>query len=283
MEINSVPEIQRTSLTNLVLITKSLGIKDVLCFDFMDSPPAETLVRSLEKLYALGALNECGDLTKLGRRMAEFPIDPQLSKMVLVSEKYKVSYEAATIAAMVSCSGTAFYRPKDRQIQADSAHRSFYRSSFGDHIALMMVFNEWKVNNFSIQFCIQNFVQFRTMKRARDVRDQLISLMERVELNLDSNASDHQAIRKSITAGYFFNVARLRKDGSYQTIKSPASIYIHPSSGLYEDNPKFVVYHEIILTSKEYMRTISEIKPGWLIEVAPHIYNQKDLEKDFCI
>lgn len=68
---------------------KSLGINDLIHFDFMDPPPAETLIRALEQLYALGALNDEGDLTKLGRRMAEFPLDPMQSKAVIMSETYK--------------------------------------------------------------------------------------------------------------------------------------------------------------------------------------------------
>lgn len=70
---------------------KSLGINDLMGFDFMDPPPTETLLRALEQLYALGALNDRGELTKLGRRMAEFPLDPMLAKMIINSETYGVS------------------------------------------------------------------------------------------------------------------------------------------------------------------------------------------------
>ena len=87
LEDNTIPEIQRTNLGNVVLLLKSLGINDLIHFDFMDPPPHETLVLALEQLYALGALNHKGELTKLGRRMAEFPVDPMLSKMILASEK----------------------------------------------------------------------------------------------------------------------------------------------------------------------------------------------------
>ena len=87
LEEHTVPEIQRTNLGNVVLLLKSLGINDLLHFDFMDPPPHETLVLALEQLYALGALNHLGELTKMGRKMAEFPVDPMLSKMILASEK----------------------------------------------------------------------------------------------------------------------------------------------------------------------------------------------------
>ena len=86
--MNTIPEIQRTNLGNVVLLLKSLGINDLIHFDFMDPPPHETLVLALEQLYALGALNHLGELTKLGRKMAEFPVDPCLSKMILASEKW---------------------------------------------------------------------------------------------------------------------------------------------------------------------------------------------------
>jgi pre-mRNA-splicing factor ATP-dependent RNA helicase DHX16 len=93
LDETTIPEIQRTNLGNVVLLLKSLGINDLIHFDFMDPPPAETLIRALEELYALGALNDRGELTKLGRRMAEFPLDPMLSKMILASEKYECSEE----------------------------------------------------------------------------------------------------------------------------------------------------------------------------------------------
>ena len=87
LEDNTVPEIQRINLGNAVLMLKALGINDLIHFDFLDPPPHETLVLALEQLYALGALNHHGELTKLGRRMAEFPVDPMMGKMLLASEK----------------------------------------------------------------------------------------------------------------------------------------------------------------------------------------------------
>uniref|UniRef100_A0A1I7XSZ9 RNA helicase n=1 Tax=Heterorhabditis bacteriophora TaxID=37862 RepID=A0A1I7XSZ9_HETBA len=110
LEDQPIPEIQRTNLGNVVLMLKSLGIHDLVHFDFLDPPPQETLVIALEQLYALGALNHRGELTKLGRRMAEFPCDPCMSKMIIASEKYECSEEIVTIAAMLSCNAAVFYR-----------------------------------------------------------------------------------------------------------------------------------------------------------------------------
>ena len=74
----------------------------------------------------------------------------------------------------------------------------------------------------------------RSMKRARDVREQLLGLMDRVEIELVSNVGDHEAIRKALAAGYFYNTARLQRNGSYRTVKTPQTVDIHPSSGLNE-------------------------------------------------
>ena len=115
------------------------------------------------------------------------------------------------------------------------------------------------------------------MKRARDVRDQLVALVERVEIPLVST-DDTVAIRKAITAGFFYHTSKLSKTGSYKTTKHQQSVYMHPNSCLNETLPKWLIYHELVFTTKEYMRQIIEIENGWLLEVAPNYYNEKQLE-----
>ncbi|KAM7304017.1 hypothetical protein ISCGN_013917 [Ixodes scapularis] len=277
LEDNSIPEIQRVNLGNVVLMLKSLGINDLLHFDFLDPPAHETLVLALEQLYALGALNHMGELTKLGRRMAEFPVDPMMAKMLLASEKYRCSEEVLTVAAMLSVNSSIFYRPKDKIVHADTARKNFF-SPGGDHLTLMCVYNQWAETDFSTQWCYENFIQHRSMKRARDIRDQLEGLMERVEIELVSDRSDTVAIRKAITAGYFYNTARFSKGGHYKTVKHQQTVMIHPNSSLFEDLPRWVIYFELVFTTKEFMRQVIEIENSWLLEVAPHYYKAKDLD-----
>lgn len=279
LDENTVPEIQRTNLANVVLTLKSLGIHDLVNFDFMDPPPSEALLKALEQLFALSALNSKGELTKVGRRMAEFPLDPMLSKMIVASEKYKCSDEIISIAAMLSVGNSIFYRPKDKQVHADNARINFHTGNVGDHVALLNVYNSWKETNFSTQWCYENYIQVRSMKRARDIRDQLEGLLERVEIELTSTPGDLDAIKKAITSGFFHHSARLQKTGAYRTVKNPQTVYIHPSSGLAQVLPKWVVYHELVLTTKEYMRQVTELKPDWLVEIAPHYYQLKDVEE----
>ena len=99
-------------MRSVVLLLLSLGVKDVLRFDFMDPPPTETLQKSLELLYGLMALNGNGELTKLGRRMAELPLDPMLSKALLCSERYRVVEEMLTVVALLSSGESIWMRPR---------------------------------------------------------------------------------------------------------------------------------------------------------------------------
>ncbi|KAK3922630.1 Pre-mRNA-splicing factor ATP-dependent RNA helicase DHX16 [Frankliniella fusca] len=277
LEDNTVPEIQRINLGNAVLMLKALGINDLVHFDFLDPPPHETLVLALEQLYALGALNHHGELTKLGRRMAEFPVDPMMAKMILASEKYKCSDEIVTICAMLSVNGAIFYRPKDKIIHADTARKNF-NCPGGDHLVLHNVYKQWADTEFSTQWCYENFIQYRSMKRARDVREQLVGLMQRVEIDIVSTDGDTVPIRKAITAGYFYHIARLSKGGQYKTVKHNQTVMVHPNSMLFEDLPRWVLYHELVFTTKEFMRQVIEIESKWLLEVAPHYYKARELE-----
>ncbi|KZP31435.1 DUF1605-domain-containing protein [Athelia psychrophila] len=266
-----------------VLMLKSLGINNLMNFEFMDPPPTETLMRALELLYALGALNDLGELTKLGRRMAEFPVDPMLSKAIISSENYSCTEEILTIIAMLSESGSLFYRPKDKKLHADQARQNFVRAG-GDHFTLLNVWEQWAETNYSQQFCYEQFLQFKSISRARDIRDQLAGLCERVEVVIQGNPNqnDITPVQKALTAGYFYNTAQLSKSGdSYRTMKTNHTVYIHPSSSLFQHQPpvKSLLYYELVMTSKSYMRQVMEIKPAWLLEVAPHYFKPADLEQ----
>jgi len=277
LEDNTIPEIQRTNLGNVVLLLKSLGINDLIHFDFMDPPPAETLILALEQLYALGALNHKGELTKLGRRMAELPVDPMMSKMIIASEKYKCTEQILTIAAMLSVNASIFYRPKDKIVHADNARKNFFRFG-GDHLTLLNVYDCWVETAYSTQWCFENFIQYRSMRRARDVRDQLEGLMERVEIELTSNPSDTINIRKAITSGYFYHTAKFSKGGQYRTVKHLQTVMVHPNSCLFDEQSKWLVYFELVFTTKEFMRQVIEIESKWLLEVAPHYYKEKEID-----
>ena len=179
---NSIPDIQRTNLASTILQLKAMGVNDLLSFDFMDPPPAQTMLTALESLYALSALDDEGLLTRLGRKMADFPMNPLMAKMVIASVELGCSKEILSIVAMLSVQ-SVFYRPKAKEGQAlqalaDSKKAKFHQPE-GDHLTLLTVYNGWKAANFSNPWCYENFIQARSMRRAQDVRKQLLGIMDR--------------------------------------------------------------------------------------------------------
>ena len=113
LQENSYPEIQRSNLASVVLNLKKLGIDDIVHFDYMDPPAPETLMRALEQLNYIGALNDEGDLTPTGRIMCELPVDPLHAKILLAaSQTYNCVNEALSIVASLNVPNI-FLRPKD--------------------------------------------------------------------------------------------------------------------------------------------------------------------------
>jgi len=270
----SVPEMQRTNLGSVVLQLKAMGINDLLSFDFMDPPPAQTLIAAMERLYALGALDEEGLLTKTGRKMAEFPLDPVLAKTLIASVDLGCGEEVVTVVAMLSVENV-FYRPKEKQAQADQKKARFHQPE-GDHLTLLSVYEAWKNSRFSNPWCHENFVQARSIRRAQDVRKQLVGILDRHRMKLESCGRNFEKVQLAIASGFFTHAAKRDPTQGYRTLVEGQPVYIHPSSALFTRNPEWIIYHELVLTTKEYMRNIMTIKPAWLLEVAPNFFKKSD-------
>ncbi|XP_021747081.1 probable pre-mRNA-splicing factor ATP-dependent RNA helicase DEAH5 [Chenopodium quinoa] len=277
MSPTSIPEIQRINLGMTTLTMKAMGINDLLSFDFMDPPSPQALISAMEQLYSLGALDEEGLLTKLGRKMAEFPMEPPLSKMLLASVDLGCSDEILTIIAMIT-TGNVFYRPREKQAQADQKRAKFFQPE-GDHLTLLAVYEAWKAKNFSGPWCFENFIQSRSLRRAQDVRKQLLSIMDKYKLDVVSAGKDFTKIRKAIAAGFFFHAARKDPQEGYRTLVENQPVYIHPSSALFQRQPDWVIYHELVMTTKEYMREVTVVDPKWLVELAPRFFKVADPTK----
>lgn len=273
----TVPEIQRINLGVTTLNMKAMGINDLLSFDFMDPPPPQALISAMEQLYSLGALDEEGLLTKLGRKMAEFPLEPPLSKMLLASVDLGCSDEILTIIAMLQTQNI-FYRPREKQAQADQKRAKFFQPE-GDHLTLLAVYEAWKAKNFSGPWCFENFVQSRSLRRAQDVRKQLLTIMDRYKLDVISAGKNFTKIRKAIAAGFFFHAARKDPQEGYRTLVENQPVYIHPSSALFQRQPDWVIYYELVMTTKEYMREVTVVDPKWLVELAPRFFKVADPTK----
>lgn len=274
LQPQTYPEILRSNLGSVVLQLKKLGIEDLVHFDFMDPPAPETMIRALELLNYLGALDDEGTLTPLGHKMSEFPLDPQLAKMIIDSVRFNCSSEVLTIVAMLSVPN-AFLRPKDYQREADAAKQEFAHSD-GDHLTLLNAFHAWKHNYEDSKWAYDNFLNQRTMIQARDIRKQLAQIMQRLDVPINNTPFGtkeyYPNILKGLTSGYFMQAAHLERSGHYLTVKDNQPVALHPSTGL-RNKPEWVIYNEFVLTTKSFIRTVSAVDPQWLIDIAPHYYD----------
>ncbi|XP_037555235.1 putative pre-mRNA-splicing factor ATP-dependent RNA helicase PRP1 [Dermacentor silvarum] len=277
MQDQTYPEILRSNLGSVVLQLKKLGIDDLVHFDFMDPPAPETLMRALELLNYLQSLDDNGELTELGSIMAEFPLDPQLAKMLITSCEYNCSNEALSITAMLSVP-QCFVRPNEAKKAADESKMRFAHID-GDHLTLLNVYHAFKQNHEDTQWCYDNFINYRSMKSADNVRQQLSRIMDRFNLRRTSTeftSKDYYInIRKTLVSGFFMQVAHLERTGHYLTIKDNQVVQLHPSTCL-DHKPEWVVYNEFVLTTKNYIRTVTDIKPEWLIKIAPNYYDMSN-------
>lgn len=242
----TVPEMQRTDLGTAILQLKCLGIDNVLRFNFPSAPSSKAMIRGLDLLYALGAIDDFGKLTEpLGIRMADFPLEPKLAKMILVSGQYGCTEEAVTIAAMLQVKNI-FLSPPNRKLAADKAKRRFAVKE-GDHITLLNVYEAFINNNKSSRWCQEHYLNYKE--------------------------GDVDSILKCIVEGFFSNAARYHPSGCYRTIRDGSDLHVHPTSVLYSTKvQQWVVYHEVICSGKYYMRDMTVIDPQWLYELAPHYY-----------
>ncbi|GAB1316921.1 DEAH-box ATP-dependent RNA helicase prp22 [Madurella fahalii] len=250
-----IPAIQRQNVCTTILMLKAMGINDLLRFDFMDPPPANTMRAALQELYALGALDDKGILTRLGRRIADFHLESSLAKVLIV-------------AGELGCSDEIL------QVKADQKKAKFH-DLHGDHLTLLNVYNAWKQSGYLSSWCFENFVLARSMRQAKDVQEQLVKVMERYHQPIVSCGRETDRVHRALCAGVFRNAARRETEagtGCYKTIVQGTQVYMHPSSALFGKQAEWVIYHGLVLTLREYMHWTTSIEPKWLVDAAPTFF-----------
>ena len=276
----TIPEIQRSNLGNVVLLLKSLGVKNLMDFPFMDPPPQETIMTSLYYLWVLGALDNFGDLTTLGRKLVEFPLDPPLSRMLVASGDFGCSQEILTIVSMLSVPNV-FYRPPDKIEEAD-AKREKFAVPESDHLTLLNTYLQWKMNGYSAIWCRDHYLNVKALKKVKEIRSQLAELCEKCRIPNTSSGMEWDVVRKCIASSYFVKAGKLRGIGEYVNLRTGIPCNLHPSSSLIGMGvtPQYVVYHELVFTSKSYMRTVTAVDPLWLAELGPMFFSIKSEKTD---
>ena len=172
---------------------------------------------------------------------------------------------------------TIFLRPKDHEKEADSAREKFFVPE-SDHLTLLNVYEKWKINSYSVEWANEHFFHAKSLKKVREVRQQLLYIMKNNHIDLNTCDNNWDIIRKCICSGYFTNATKLKGIGEYVNLRTGIPCVLHPSSAIYSlgYTPDYCVYHELIMTSKEYMSCVTAIDPLWLVELAPIFFSIKE-------
>ena len=243
----TIPEIQRSNLAPTILQLKALGIDNVIRFDFLTPPPAELVIRAMELLYALGAVDDYAKLSKpLGVRMAELSVEPMMAKVLLSSSQFGCLSEIFSIAAMTSLQGAVWFQHNGEKKASDTARRKFAAEE-GDHLTLLNVYQAFVTKGRKeSKWCRDNYLNYKSMTRAVSIRAQLKRYLERFGLNVDESlaikkdqnesSSKSESIRKCLTNGYFAHAARMQPDGTFKTVSGGTTLHAHPSSLMFVRN-----------------------------------------------
>ncbi|PYH82113.1 ATP dependent RNA helicase [Aspergillus uvarum CBS 121591] len=280
----TIPEIQRSNLAPVIMQLKALGIDNIVRFDFLTPPPAELVIRGFELLYSLGAVDDHAKLTKpQGMRMAELAVEPMMARVLLSAPGFGCLSEILSIAAMVSLQGTVWVQHDGDRKTSESMRRKFAVEE-GDHLTYLNVYQAFVTKGKKdSKWCRDNLLNFRSMQRAVSIRAQLKRYLERFGIQVDETLSARarqedpsklpEKIQRCLTTGYFAHAAKMQPDGTFKTVSGGLTLHAHPSSLMFNRKAEWVIFHEILQTGeKTYIRDITKIEKGYLLEYAPNYY-----------
>ncbi|PSJ17517.1 ATP-dependent RNA helicase HrpA [Nitrosomonas supralitoralis] len=267
------PEILRSSLAAVILRMKSLKIGEVESFPFLEAPAPRMIADGYQLLAELGAVDEKRQLTEIGWRLAKFPIDPKIARMILAAKQENCLHEILIITSALSLQDPRD-RPFDQQAAADEAHRRFQdeRSDFLSYLKLWDFFDELlnhkKSTRKLIAQCRENFLSYRRLREWREIHGQLHALMTEFGFRPNQIPAGYDEIHRALLAGLLGNIGfKTEKDGEYLGARG-IKFAIFPGSVLRKGKAKWIVAAELIETSKLYARCAAKIDPAWLERIA---------------
>ncbi|PRT53467.1 Pre-mRNA-splicing factor ATP-dependent RNA helicase prp16 [Wickerhamiella sorbophila] len=269
----TIPEIQRTNLANTMLTLKALNVDEIYDFDFLDPPESSSVSSSLYELWALGALDSEGKLTELGLKLSRFPMDPYMARLIVSGVECNCLDEMLSIVSMMSVPNV-FIRSAERAKESDTARERFLVAE-SDHLTLLNVYSQWLAFGKSDHWATEHFLHSKSLRRAHETRQQLVKLA-RSSFGIKNveKAKSLDDVRRCVCSGYFHQAARTKGLQTYQGIRNNVVMKIHPTSALYGlgSLPEYIVYHELILTSQQYMTVVTAVDPEWLLEDGKALY-----------
>lgn len=268
------PEILRTNLASVILQLMALHLGEVETFPFLDAPRADAIRDGHKTLFEIGAVDEEGRLTPLGRKLARLPVDPRIGRMILAAHEEGCLHEVLIIAAALEVDDPRL-RPADRAADADLAHAAFQHpdSDFLGYLKLWDFYQNLKSKLSRSQLqkaCQQNFLSYNRLREWGEVFRELQQIVSESGMKLAKRRDDYTGIHRAILTGLLSNVA-MRCNRFEYTVAGGGKAYLWPGSAVFQSKAAWVMAAELVETGRRYLRVCAKIDPGWIEELAPHL------------
>ncbi len=276
------PEIKRTGLAGVILRMKALGLGDVEDFPFLDPPSSKAITEGYRVLEELGALGAHRELTPLGERLARFPVDPRIGRMILAGAELGCLRQVLVVAAALNIQDPR-ERPREAQQKADERHRRF-RDERSDFVGLLRLWEfvreaEAKSTAQLRRACKESFLSFIRVREWIEIHRQLEEVVRDLRLDAGKPASKGESLSTAnpdpmhiaLLSGLLSKVGQWSAEHRMYVGAKQTRFAIHPSSALARKPPAWLMAFELVETTQLFARTAARIEPEWLEKVGAHL------------
>lgn len=274
----TTPEIRRTNLASVILKTLSLKLGDIGAFPFIDPPGPEAIRDGFKTLFEIGAIDDRRRLTRLGRKLAQLPVDPRIGRMIHAADAEGCLNEIMIIAAALEIQDPRI-RPAENKQAADHQHAKFVHED-SDFMSLLNIWDFFERLKSDLsraglrKACQQNFLSYVLMRQWQDIHRQLKSMCAQSKLSWGDRHDDYNAIHRSLLAGFLSGVANLGDKFEY-TGAGGIKFHVWPGSGVFKSKPNWIIAGEVVETTRRYGRMIGKISPDWIEPLADHLVKKQ--------
>ena len=274
-------EITRTNLASVILQMLVLKLGDIATFPFVEPPDSNAVRDGFRILEELGAVTTEGQITRMGRQMARFPVDPRLARILLAGAEFNCLHEILIIVSALSIQDPR-ERPLDKQQAADAAHARYQHaeSDFLSWTALWEFFDARRqelTRNRLGKFCHQHFLSYLRMGEWREVHRQLHLAAQELKLHENPEPASYEQVHQALLSGLVSNVANRLDDNTYLGARN-RKFRVFPGSNLYGKKYPWILAAELVETTQLYARMNARIEPGWIEKQAGSLLKYQHAE-----
>ncbi|HUX50911.1 MAG TPA: ATP-dependent RNA helicase [Spirochaetia bacterium] len=265
----TLEEIYRTDLSEVVLRMAEIGITDFDSFDFISPPNRRGIVGAVETLRLLDALDPDSSLSRVGRMMAQFPLLPKHSRMIVEGIlTYPSVMEEVLIATSFLTSKNPFLLPPGEEVTARKMHHTF-RDNHGDFVSYLKLYYAYRDAPRKDKFCERYFLEERSMAEIANIKDQLEQIVSELGVPILSGGPVEDYLC-AVATGLIQFVCVQSGKFAYRSLTAER-IEIHPGSVMFRETPIYIVAGEIVKTSRMYARSVSPLRREWLARISTEL------------